>query len=102
MRYCYYDLGQQQEDRCAVLRMRGSAANVILIDPLNFDRYRSGKFFFYLGGYCLRSPIRLQITEGEHWHLVIDHGDYKGRGAQPEMVTAKESRTEHEPAESTA
>jgi Domain of unknown function (DUF1883) len=93
MRYRYYDLGQEQEDRRAVLRMRGSSANVILLDPLNFQRYRNGQFFFYLGGYRRRSPVRLQIPKGEHWYLVVDDGGYGGRlCAELEVVTADELR----------
>jgi Domain of unknown function (DUF1883) len=95
MQYCYYDLGEEQEDRWAVLRMRGTSANVILLDPLNFYRYRKGQPAFYaIGGYCRRSPVRLQIPKGEHWYLVIDHGGFAGRvRAELEVLAADELRT---------
>lgn len=98
MRYCYYDLGEEPNDRLAVLRTRGSAANVILLDPLNFYRYRNGQLFSYLGGYCRRTPVRLKIPKGEHWYLVIDHGGYGGR-VQPELqvLTPDESDAASEP-----
>ena len=77
---------------------RGSAANVILLDPLNFHRYRAGEAFFYTGGYYQRAPARLQIPEDGHWYLVIDHGGYKGRvHAEIQVLTPDESRTAPEP-----
>ena len=93
MRYRYYDLGDQQENAQVVARLRGSAANVILLDPLNFRRYRLGQPFLYVGGHFWRSPVRLQIPEDGHWYLVIDHGGYKGRAsAEIEVVAPDESR----------
>jgi hypothetical protein len=94
MRYRYYDLGQQREYSRVVARLRGSAANVILLDPLNFYRYRSGRPFLYTGGHYRRSPVGLQIPQDGHWYLVIDHGGYKGRiRAEIEVLTADESPT---------
>jgi hypothetical protein len=99
MRYWYYDLDQQPDDRLAVLRMRGSGANVILLDPLNFDRYRHGQSFFYLGGYRRGTPVRVEIPKDEYWYLVIDDGGGGGR-VHPELdvQTPNESdvTSEHE------
>lgn len=79
MRYHFYDIGHQTEGSSVVVRLRGSTANVILLDPPNFARYRSGEPFLYTGGHCRRSPVRLQIPRDGHWFVVIDHGGYKGR-----------------------
>lgn len=79
MKYLYYDLGDQQHDSCVVAHLRGSAANVILLDRENFNRYRFGRPFFYIGGLCGRSPVRLQIPHDGHWYLAVDCGGYKHR-----------------------
>ena len=79
MKYSYYDLGQQQEESWVVTHLRGSAANVILLDPLNFDRYRLGQPFHYTGGLYTCTPVRLQIPEAGRWYLVIDCGGYTHR-----------------------
>ena len=79
MRYRYYDIGQQCEDSSVVVRLHGSASNVILVDGPNLARYRSGEPFLYTGGHFRRSPVRLQIPGDGHWFVVIDQGGYKGR-----------------------
>jgi hypothetical protein len=79
MRYFYYDIGEQPKGTRLVAHLRGSAANVIVLDPLNFDRYRSGQPFVYTGGLYTRTPARLQLPEDGHWYLVVDCGGYTHR-----------------------
>jgi hypothetical protein len=77
MKYLYYDLGELQQDSCVVAHLRGSAANVILLDPLNFDLYRFGQPFQYAGGLQTRTPARVRVPQDGHWYLVIDCGGYQ-------------------------
>lgn len=77
MKYLYYDLGEQEQENWVVAHLRGSAANVILLDTLNFERYRFGRPFEYTGGLHTHTPARLQIPQGGHWYLVIDCGGYR-------------------------
>jgi uncharacterized protein DUF1883 len=101
MKYLYYDLGEQRQDSCVVAHLHGSAANVILVDPLNFDRYRFGQPFRYAGGLRTRTPARVRIPEDGHWYLVIDCGGYQHRvhattieiRAPDRSMTASESDT---------
>lgn len=79
MKYLYYDLGDQQQDSCVMAHLRGSAANVILLDAENYNRYRFGRPFLYVGGICGRSPVQLQVPRDGQWYLVIDCGGYKHR-----------------------
>ena len=51
-------------------------ANVILLDDMNYIRYRIGRGFHYLGGFVEGSPARLSIPLSGEWHLVIDQGGY--------------------------
>lgn len=79
MRYAQYDLGEQQEGSTAEVRLRGSSANVMLLDPDNFYSYRVGQPFKYRGGYQRRSPVRLEIPHDGQWYVVVDLGGYGGR-----------------------
>lgn len=102
MKYVYYDLGEQEQDACVVARLRGSAANVILLDPMNFDRYRLGLPFLYAGGLWARTPARLRIPRDGHWYLVIDCGGYRHRvqvdGVEVLTADRSSSAAEVEPA----
>ena len=76
MKYLYWDLGERQQHSRVVVHLRGSAANVILLDPVSFDRYRCGLSFHYAGGLHAdtRTPARREIPKDGHWYLVIDCG----------------------------
>jgi hypothetical protein len=97
VRYAYYDLGQQQEGNTVLVRMRGSAANVILLNPENFFRYRVGQPFSYTGGHYRRSLVRLPIPRDGHWYVVLDLGGVAGhvQGAV-EVVTPEGSQPQRE------
>ncbi len=79
MRYAYYDLGEQEEGNTVAVRLHGTPANVILVDPQNFARYRAGEPFAYEGGISRRSPVQLPIPHDGHWYVVLDLGGRAGR-----------------------
>jgi uncharacterized protein DUF1883 len=54
------------------------AANVQLLDPSNYQAYRSRREYHYYGGYVTTSPFRLAAPHAGHWHLVIDLGGNAG------------------------
>ena len=54
------------------------AANVQLLDPSNYQAYRSGRQYRYHGGYAPTSPFRIDAPQAGHWHLVIDLGGNAG------------------------
>lgn len=54
------------------------AANVQLMDPVNYDHYRHGRTYHYHGGYVTTSPFCLRVPAQGHWHLVIDLGGNAG------------------------
>jgi Domain of unknown function (DUF1883) len=95
MKYLYYDLGEQQEGSWVVAHLRGSSANVMLLDPLSFDRYRFGQPFQYTGGLQTRTPTRLRIPQDGQWYLVIDCGGYRHHvhAQKIEVVCPDESPT---------
>lgn len=98
MKYVYYDLGEQPQDTRVVAHLRGSAANVILLDSVNFARYRVGESFIYTGGLHGGTPVALQIPESGHWYLAIDRGGYKHdvRAGGVEILPPDESATASE------
>lgn len=57
----------------------GNAANVMLMDVHNFQHYRQGRRFQYLGGFARQSPVRLRAPSAGHWYVVVDLGGRAGR-----------------------
>jgi len=53
-------------------------ANVLLIDALNYPRYRAGQTFNYHGGLAVLSPVRLVVPNVGIWYVVIDLGGAGG------------------------
>ena len=98
MRYRYYDLHHQQAGTTVTARLEGSVCNLILLDAVNFKRYRAGQPFLYTGGRQWQSPVSLEVPEDGHWYAVVDLGGYKGRvKATVEVRSADESRAVETP-----
>jgi Domain of unknown function (DUF1883) len=53
-------------------------ANVRLLDPTNYQLFKSGQQHQYYGGRALRSPIRLPVPSRGRWYIVIDLGGHGG------------------------
>lgn len=53
-------------------------ANVILLDNLNFEKYKKGESYRYHGGLAKVSPVRLVPPHRGHWNVVVDLGGYAG------------------------
>lgn len=77
--YAYYDLGELSQGDTVVVRLRGSPPNVLLLDRRNFERYRAGLRFAFLGGLQRRSPVRLSVPRDGHWYAALDLGGRPGR-----------------------
>jgi len=54
------------------------AANVRVMDAMNFNAYRNGRSFRSYGGYYKTSPVRIAVPHNGHWHLAIDLGGGSG------------------------
>ena len=55
-----------------------NAANVMLLDPTNFDAYQNRRPFRYRGGYATTSPFRIDVPHAGRWYLVVDLGGGPG------------------------
>ena len=53
-------------------------ANVMLLDPLNYEAYRNGRPYHYNGGHAKTSPVRLEAPHEGKWHVVVDLGGNAG------------------------
>ena len=78
MDFVHYDLGQLQGGATVEVTL-GTAANVRLLDSINFSSYRSGGRYQFYGGYVTSSPYAVRVPAPDHWHLVIDLGGYPGQ-----------------------
>ena len=90
MRWAYRSLGEQDEGSTVVVRWRGSAADVLLLDPVNFTRYCEARHpvFYSAGGRYTRAPARLTIPRDGRWYVVADlHGFSRHAEATVEVVT---------------
>lgn len=78
MNFTHYDLGNLEKGRVIEITLRGSSANVQLLDSTNFNKYKNGRQYHYVGGLARKSPVRLQTTHSSHWHIAIDLRGMRG------------------------
>ena len=78
MNFLHSDLGLCSQGETVVVTLSGDSVNVMLLDQINFSNYQNGHDYRYYGNHVTRSPYRIQIPHGGHWHVVIDRGGYPG------------------------
>lgn len=61
MRFIHHDLGKLDSRNIVLVTLRGSAANVRLMDSSNFDNYRAGRRHRFYRCHATSSPVRLQV-----------------------------------------
>ena len=76
MKYLHYRLNLKAKD--AVEVTLDKQANVCLLDTTNFNKYKKGDSFRYLGGLQRVSPFLIRPSRAGLWHLVIDLGGHAG------------------------
>jgi Domain of unknown function (DUF1883) len=79
MNHLQSDLGHLDAGAQVDVTLRGTEANVMLVDPVNLGHYESGRRFEYFGGHFTRSPARVTVPRAGHWHVVVDLGGAAGR-----------------------
>jgi len=74
MKFAHCDLGQQRAGSTAVITLRGTEANVHLIDASNFASFqRTGNARQAYGGGVRRGSsglVQIPIPLDGHWHVV--------------------------------
>ncbi len=78
MEYLHKEFELAEGDTIEVT-LAGNAANVLLLDTDNFQKYQQGKPYDYAGGYARTSPYRIPAPRAGRWHLVVDLGGGAGR-----------------------
>lgn len=79
MRYWYRALGEHEAGSTVEVHLRGSSANVRLLNEPNFHAYRKAQPFAYSGGFNRRTPVHLTIPNDGRWWVVADLGGSRGR-----------------------
>lgn len=88
MEYLHKELDLSEGDVVEVT-LAGNAANVFLLDTINFQNYQSRRPYSYYGGYVRTSPYRIQAPRPGRWHLVVDLAGGAGRvQASVRVITA--------------
>lgn len=78
MKYQSYDLGQLKGGEIVEVTLKGSAANVRLLNYSNFQNYKNGRKHTFYGGHVTRSPYRVTVPKSGHWYITVDLGGYSG------------------------
>ena len=79
MKFQKWDLGFRKKGEIVKVTLSGNAANVKLMDSLNFQKYRRGNKHKFYGGQAVRSPVHIPIPHSGIWHVIIDFGGFAGR-----------------------
>jgi hypothetical protein len=78
MKFTQYDLGQLNAGAVVEVTLRGTEANVRLMDAPNLQSYRSGRRHTYYGGHYKQSPARIPVPRFGHWYVTVDLGGDAG------------------------
>ncbi|WP_377299348.1 DUF1883 domain-containing protein [Rhizobium sp. SGZ-381] len=92
-RFTHFDLKAQRAG--TIIEVTLSAVNnVRLMSAVNYQRFTEKLDFKFIGGVAKKSPIRLVIPEGGHWHLVVDGEGHHGLAdSAVRMVSAPSAGT---------
>jgi hypothetical protein len=55
-----------------------NGANVELLDPGNFNRFRRGEKHTYYGGLATETPFRIQVPRSGHWYVAVHMRGLRG------------------------
>lgn len=70
MQFIHSDLGQRRRGDVVEVLLKGSQANVLLLDSSNYQAFRNGRRFRGVGGLAKRSPVRLTVPRSGRWYGV--------------------------------
>jgi hypothetical protein len=80
VQFIYSDLGQRHRGDVVEVVLKGSEANVALIDSSNYSAFKNGRRWRGVGGLAKRSPIHLTVPRAGHWYgVAYIPGGYRGR-----------------------
>ena len=71
MQYQIYNLNFQKRDSVVEITLT-AAANVRMMDAMNYDLFKNKQQHKYFGGFVTVSPYRMAIPWDGHWVVLID------------------------------
>jgi len=77
MKFIHSTVTTEEGDAIRVT-LRGTEANVMVMDDINFRSYRSGGRFTYFGGHYKQSPAVIRPPLSGHWNVIVDLGGRSG------------------------
>jgi hypothetical protein len=78
MNFTLYDLGHLSAGDLVRVNLRGTEANVRLLDSSNLRSFQRNASHQYVGGHYTRSPVQLKVPSSGTWHVVVDLGGFTG------------------------
>jgi hypothetical protein len=78
VQFVHHNLGYRKTGEIVEIKLSGSAANVQLMGDSDFQSYRNGRNYRYIGGLAKQSPVRLQIPRSGNWHVAVDLKGLRG------------------------
>ena len=78
MKFTHYRLGHVAGGAVVEVTLRGSAANVRLLDQSNFNNFKAGRQHRYHGGLVRKSPFRIRVPRSGTWHVTVDMQGLRG------------------------
>jgi hypothetical protein len=73
MTFLHYEVTTSKESVIRV-NLTGNAANVLVMDDTNFQRFQQGSQYTYYGGYYTRSPAVIKPPQAGRWIVVVNLG----------------------------
>lgn len=50
------------------------AADVFLLDSINYQNYTAGRDYKYYGGHHTRTPVTISVEGAGRWYLIVQGG----------------------------
>ena len=78
MKFTHYKLGYVAGGTVVEVTLKGSAANVRLMNQSNFNNFKAGRRHEYHGGLVTKSPFRVRVPQSGTWHVTVDMQGLRG------------------------
>lgn len=75
MEHLWFDLGHCEAGTLIETTLRGSSANVCLLDVDEYQAYLDKEEYEYHGGFYDCTPVVLEVPYDDHWYVVVDGYD---------------------------
>ena len=79
MKFNYYKFDNLSSGAIIEVTLKGSAANVRLMNSTNFQAYKNGRRHHYYGGLVTKSPYRLSVPSSGTWYVTVDLAGLRGQ-----------------------